>query len=95
MVMLKIFIDVTGNGPVGLALFHTVFNITGVLIFLTIVKPMTTFLVKLFPERKVQLCVHITDNPAEEVEAAVVALKNKSCRPAAGMPVIYLKIPSY
>ncbi len=78
MVMIvKVFIDVTVNGPVGLALFHTVFNITGVLIFLPIVKPMTAFLVKLFPERKVQLCVHITDTPAEEVEAAVVALKNE------------------
>lgn len=78
MVMIvKIFIDVTVNGPVGLALFHTVFNITGVLIFLPIVKIMTTFLVKLFPERKIQLCVHITNTPAEEVESAVVALKNE------------------
>jgi phosphate:Na+ symporter len=78
MVMIvKIFIDVTVNGPVGLALFHTIFNITGVIIFLPIVKVMTTFLVKLFPERKTQLCVHIADTPAEEVEAAVVALKNE------------------
>ncbi|SDU41260.1 Na/Pi-cotransporter [Desulfobacula phenolica] len=78
MVMIvKIFIDVTVNGPVGLALFHTIFNITGVVIFLPIVKVMTNFLVKLFPERKTQLCVHITDTPAEEIEAAVVALKNE------------------
>ncbi|MBA3011094.1 MAG: Na/Pi symporter [Proteobacteria bacterium] len=77
VMVVKIFIDVTTNGPVGLALFHTIFNITGVLIFLPIVKVMTLFLVKLFPERKEQLCVHIADTPAEEVEAAVMALKNE------------------
>jgi phosphate:Na+ symporter len=78
MVMIvKIFINVTVNGPVGLALFHTIFNITGVIIFLPIVKTMTRFLVKLFPEQKAQLCVHIPNTPAEEVEAAVVALKNE------------------
>ncbi|MBU3953104.1 MAG: Na/Pi symporter, partial [Proteobacteria bacterium] len=48
VMVVKIFIDVTTNGPVGLALFHTIFNITGVLIFLPIVKVMTLFLVKLF-----------------------------------------------
>ncbi len=78
MVMIvKLFIDVTVNGPVGLALFHTIFNITGVVIFLPLVKVMTRFLVKFIPERKAQLCVHIIDTPAEEVEAAVVALKNE------------------
>ncbi len=77
VLVVKMFIDVTVNGPVGLALFHTIFNITGVLIFLPIVKVMTTFLVRFFPERKAQLCVYIIDTPAEEVEAAVVALKNE------------------
>jgi len=78
MVMIvKIFIDVTVNGPVGLALFHTIFNITGVIIFLPLVKVMTTFLVKLFPEHKTQLSVYIANTPAEEVEAAVIALKNE------------------
>jgi phosphate:Na+ symporter len=78
MVMIvKIFVDVTVNGPVGLALFHTIFNITGVIVFLPVVKTMTRLLVKLFPEQKAQLCVHITNTPAEEVEAAVVALKNE------------------
>jgi phosphate:Na+ symporter len=75
--IVKIFIDVTVNGPVGLALFHTIFNITGVIIFLPLVKVMTTFLVKLFPEHKTQLSVYIANTPAEEVEAAVIALKNE------------------
>ena len=71
------FVDVSSNGPIGLALFHTVFNITGVLIFLPIVKRVTSFLIKWFPERKRQLCVYITNTPVEEVEAAVIALKNE------------------
>jgi phosphate:Na+ symporter len=78
MVMIvKLFVDVNSNGLVGLALFHTVFNVTGVLIFIPVVGLMTRFLVKLFPERKEQFCVHITNTPIEEVETAVVALKNE------------------
>ncbi|WP_300463572.1 Na/Pi symporter [Desulfobacula sp.] len=78
MVMIvKIFIDVTTNGPVGLALFHTIFNITGVLLFLPLVHYLTQYLVRLFPEQKTDLTVHIVNTPVEEVETAVVALKNE------------------
>ncbi|GAB6143528.1 hypothetical protein [Desulfocicer niacini] len=77
IMVVKIFVDVSTNGLVGIALFHTVFNITGVLIFLPIVGVMTTYLVKLFPEHKEQLCVHIANTPIEEVESAVIALKNE------------------
>jgi len=45
--------------------------------FLPIVGVMTTYLVKFFPEHKEQLCVHISNTPIEEVEAAVIALKNE------------------
>ena len=73
----KLFVDVSTNGLVGIALFHTMFNITGVLVFLPIVGVMTNYLVKLFPEHKEQLCVHIANTPIEEVEAAVIALKSE------------------
>ncbi|SDT93218.1 Na/Pi cotransporter family protein [Desulfobacula phenolica] len=75
--IVQFFVDVSTNGPVGLALFHTIFNVTGVLIFLPFVHMMTTFLVRFFPERKAELSIHIANTPVEEVEAAVIALKNE------------------
>ena len=78
IMVVNFFIDTSINGPMGLALFHTIFNVTGVVIFLPIVALMTAFLIKLFPDRKEQVCVYIDYTPSEETEAAVVALKNET-----------------
>lgn len=73
----RLMVDVTTNGPVGLALFHTLFNILGVLIFLPLVSKMPALLVRFVPEHKVALSVYLDNTPAEETEAAGVALRNE------------------
>lgn len=71
------FIDISESGPMGLALFHTLFNLAGVMIFLPLVSLKAKWLVKLFPERKTELTVYIANTPIEETDAAIVALKNE------------------
>ncbi len=51
------FVDISTNGPVGLALFHTFFNMTGVVIFLPFIPVMTRLLVRFLPEQKQSLSV--------------------------------------
>ena len=77
--IVKLFIDVaiSTDAPMGLALFHSLFNITGVLIFTPIVKTLTRLLVRFFPERKAVLSVYISMTPTEEIESAEIALKNE------------------
>lgn len=70
-------VDIPSNGPVGLAIFHTLFNLTGVLIFLPFVSPLTRLLLKFIPEQKKTLSVYLVNTPAEETDAAGVALKNE------------------
>ena len=78
LVMIVIyFIDISQSGPMGLALFHTLFNITGVLIFLPVVSLMAKWLIRFFPERKTELSVYIANTPPEEIEAAIISLKNE------------------
>ncbi|WP_321492955.1 hypothetical protein [uncultured Desulfobacter sp.] len=74
---IKLWVDVSTNGPVGLALFHTLFNVTGVLMFVPFVSSFTRLLVKLVPERRKDLSVYLADTPAEETEAAGVAMRNE------------------
>lgn len=78
VMVVSLFIDTSTDGPMGLALFHTIFNVTGVLIFLPVVQVMTVFLVKLFPAHKERVCVYIDNTPAEEIDTAVIALKNET-----------------
>ena len=77
---IKLCVDVSTNGPVGLALFHTPFNVTGVLMFVPFVPFVPSFtrlLVKLVPEHRKDLSVYLADTPAEETEAAGVAMRNE------------------
>lgn len=73
----KLFVDVSTNGPVGLALFHSLFNITGVLLFVPFVSFFTRLLVKFLPEHRKNISVYLANTPAEETEAACLAMKNE------------------
>lgn len=75
--IVKLFVDVAKDGPVGLALFHSLFNITGVAIFTPFVPFFTRFLVRWFPERKEILSLYISRTPPEETDSAAVALRNE------------------
>ncbi len=71
------FIDIRANAVMGLALFHTVFNIIGVILFFPFTGLLTKLLFRLFPDRKAILTVFIDKTPTEVVEAATSALRKE------------------
>jgi phosphate:Na+ symporter len=70
-------VDIRANGVMGLALFHSLFNITGVILFFPFVGLLTKLLYKIYPERKVVLTVYIYNTPPEVIEAAAPALRKE------------------
>ena len=71
------FIDIRANAVMGLALFHTVFNIIGVILFFPFTGLLAKLLFSLFPDRKAILTVFIDKTPTEVVEAATSALRKE------------------
>jgi len=71
------FIDIQNNNVMGLALFHTLFNFIGVIIFFPFVSGFTKLLYRIFPDRKPVLTVFINNTPTEIVEAAISALRKE------------------
>ncbi|KPJ97836.1 MAG: sodium:phosphate symporter [Desulfobacterales bacterium SG8_35] len=71
------FIDIQTNDVMGLALFHTVFNIMGVILFFPFVGLLTKLLYYLFPDYKAILTVYINNTPMEVIEAAASALRKE------------------
>jgi phosphate:Na+ symporter len=71
------FVDIQTNDVMGLALFHTIFNTIGVIIFFPFVEILTKLLFRIFPDRKVVLTVYINNTPTEVIEAAVSALRKE------------------
>ena len=74
---ITIFIDIQTNDVMGLALFHTIFNIIGVVLFFPFIGLLSDLLYKIFPDHKAILTVYINNTPTEVIEAAVSALRNE------------------
>jgi len=70
-------VDIKANAVMGLALFHTVFNVIGVMIFLPFIGLLAKLLYKIFPDYKAILTVYINNTPTEIIEAATSALRNE------------------
>lgn len=70
-------IDIKTNSVVALALFHTLFNIFGVILFLPFVGLMSRMLEKLFQEEKPVLTVYIDKTSPEVMDAAIAALRKE------------------
>ena len=77
--IINIFMDVKTNSLTGLALFHTLFNVLGVIIFFPFVGLLSRLLVKFYPEYKPILTVYIDKTPTEVSEAATAALRKEIC----------------
>jgi len=77
--IINIFIDVKTNSLTGLALFHTLFNVLGVIIFFPFVGLLSRQLVKFYPDYKPILTVYIDKTPSEVSEAATAALRKEIC----------------
>ncbi len=71
------FIDIQSNSVMGLALFHTIFNIIGVVLFFPFVGLLAHLLLRFFPDYKPILTVYVHNTPAEVIEAAASALRKE------------------
>ena len=77
--LVGVFIDVGTNSVTGLALFHTLFNLLGVVIFFPFINLLAGALIKAYPYRKTILTVFLDRTPVEVPDAAAAAL-NKEIR---------------
>lgn len=68
------------NAVLGIALFHTLFNFTGVLIFYPLIPTLARFLENYFPEKRTVLSRFILNTTPQVPEAAIAALRNEILR---------------
>lgn len=66
-----------GNPVLGIAAFHTQFNIIGVLIFSPFIPVLSRLLKRLLPEKRTVLTRYILNTNAQVPEAAIPALRNE------------------
>jgi len=71
------FVDIQTNDVMGLALFHTIFNVIGVILFFPFVGKLASLLYKIYPDRKPVLTAYINNTPTEVIEAATAALRKE------------------
>jgi phosphate:Na+ symporter len=60
-----------------LALFHTLFNCLGVVIFFPFIGVLARFLIRTFPDRKEILTVYLNNTPTEVTDAATASLRKE------------------
>ncbi len=75
--LIRIFMNIEANSVMALAMFHTLFNVIGVIIFLPFIGILSLALLKVFPDRKEILTVFINNTPIEVSDAATAALKKE------------------
>jgi phosphate:Na+ symporter len=76
--LVQLFIDTSVDAVIGLALFHTIFNILGVVVFYPLIGFFSKMLVRLFPDRKAELTLFINNTTTEVPKAAISALKSET-----------------
>ncbi|MBT8338908.1 MAG: Na/Pi cotransporter family protein [Desulfatitalea sp.] len=69
--------DLNTSPLLGLALFHSTFNILGVVLFYPFLGLFSRLLMDLFPERKIKLTVYLDQTPPEITDAAIAALRKE------------------
>ena len=74
---IRMLIDIETNSVMGLALFHSLFNILGVITIFPFIGLLARLLMKIYPDHKTILSVFIHSTPTEIVEAAAAALRNE------------------
>jgi phosphate:Na+ symporter len=76
--IVQIFIDTTVDAVIGLALFHTIFNILGVIVFYPMIHLFSKLLINLFPDKKTEITLYINNATADVPEAAISSLKRET-----------------
>jgi phosphate:Na+ symporter len=75
--ILGIFVDIDSHALTALALFHSMFNLLGVLIFFPFVGLLSRVLVRLYPDHKTILTEYLDKTPTEVTDAAEAALRKE------------------
>lgn len=75
--LVGIILPGNANGVMGLALFHTLFNLIGVVLFFPFIGYLARVLVRLFPDHKMVLTVYLNNTPVEVIDAAEAALRKE------------------
>jgi phosphate:Na+ symporter len=70
-------LDVYANSVMALALFHTMFNVLGVILFFPFIGRLARGLVRIYPDHKDILTIFIDKTPAEVSDVAITALKKE------------------
>lgn len=66
-----------GGEVMGLALFHTLFNVIGVIAFIPFIGLMSKLLVKMFPDKNMQLTRYIHKLTPDAGEVAITSVRNE------------------
>jgi phosphate:Na+ symporter len=75
--IIAVFVDLGSDSLMGLALFHTIFNILGVFIFFPFLGLLSRLLMKVYPDLKIILTVYLDQTPPEITDAATAALRKE------------------
>ena len=73
----SVFIDVSINSVMGLALFLTMFKVMGVIVCFPFIGLLTTLLIRIYPDKKTLLTVYLSSTPPEETDIAMTALRKE------------------
>jgi len=71
------FVNISSRGLIGLALFHTLFNILGVVIFFPFLGLLPRLLMRIYPDHKTILTLYLDQTPPEVTDAATAALRKE------------------
>ena len=71
------FINTTTNAVMALALFHTLFNLLGVILFFPFIGFLARFLLRTFPDHKEITTVYLNNTPTEVLDAATASLRKE------------------
>jgi phosphate:Na+ symporter len=69
--------DIKTDSLMSLALFHTLFNFLGVILFVPFLGPFSRLLTKVYPDHKTILTVYLDQTPPEVTDAATAALRKE------------------
>jgi phosphate:Na+ symporter len=75
--VIRLAFDPATDSVLGIAAFHTLFNLVGIILFLPAVGLLTRSLERLFPEERSVLTRFISNTSPEVPEAAITALRNE------------------
>ena len=75
--IISLLVDIRSSSLMGLALFHTIFNLLGVVLFFPFLGLLSRLLMRIYPDYKTILTVYLDQTPSEITDAATAALRKE------------------